>query len=275
MSLKSMAVPVDEIDTKLIRASPHPLRQDMGDIDSLCRSIDDIGLLEPLVVRAVGNYFEVVAGNRRLEACRRLKWRKIPCQIVELTDKEAFEVALAENLDRKTLDPLEEARAFKRYVSHAGWGGVSELSRKIRRSPAYVSKRIRLLSMKPEVLEKLFRRRKSPSLAEEILGLDPLKQSQIAEAVESGRMSTREVRQLVKVMESPPSWKKEEDKQRLVGRSIDQTIAAFRLALSRIDGVIAKLDKEWVEKEVLMQYRLSLHSQIDSLIHLRKKLVPI
>jgi len=270
-----MAVPVDEIDTKLIRASPHPLRQDMGDIDSLCRSIDDIGLLEPLVVRAVGNYFEVVAGNRRLEACRRLKWRKIPCQIVELTDKEAFEVALAENLDRKTLDPLEEARAFKRYVSHAGWGGVSELSRKIRRSPAYVSKRIRLLSMKPEVLEKLFRRRKSPSLAEEILGLDPLKQSQIAEAVESGRMSTREVRQLVKVMESPPSWKKEEDKQRLVGRSIDQTIAAFRLALSRIDGVIAKLDKEWVEKEVLMQYRLSLHSQIDSLIHLRKKLVPI
>ncbi|MCL4355241.1 MAG: ParB/RepB/Spo0J family partition protein [Nitrososphaerota archaeon] len=279
MSLRSLALPVDEISARLIKPSQDPLRQDLGDIESLCRSIEDVGLLQPIVVRSAGERFEVVAGNRRFEACRRLKWRRIPCQLVELTEKEAFEVALAENLERRTLDPLEEARAFQRYVSRAGWGGAAELSRRIRRSPAYISKRMRLLSIDPEALETLFRRRKGTALAEEMFMLGADQQRELAEEVERNPMSTREVRRLVKSIREAPSgavegswWKAQEDKQRLVARSIDQTISAFRLALSRIDVVIERLEKEWVEKEVLMQYRFSLHSQIDSLIHLRKKL---
>ncbi len=270
---------MDEIGIRQVRPSRDPLRQDLGDIESLCRSIEAVGLLQPIVVRSSGEHFEVVAGNRRLEACRRLGWRKIPCELVELTEKEAFEVALAENLDRRTLDPLEEARAFQSYVSRAGWGGTAELSRRIRRSPAYISKRIRLLSIDSEALEKLFRRRKSPTLAEEMFMLGPEQQRQLAEEVERHPVSTREVRRLVKSIreascgpEEGSRWKAQEAKQRLVTRSVDQTISAFRLALSRIDAVIEKLEKEWVEKEILMQYRLSLHSQIDSLIHLRKKL---
>ncbi len=130
------------------------------------------GLLQPIIVRPLDNFFDLVAGHRRLEACKKLRWRKIPCHVVELSDKAAFEVALTENLDRKTLDPLEEGRAFQKYVTMSGWGGLTELSKRIGLSPSYISKRIALLSLPEEVIDQILRNRKVPSLAEELLTLD-------------------------------------------------------------------------------------------------------
>jgi len=65
-------------------------------------------------------YFEVVAGNRRYCACKDLGWKKIACHILELDDKQAFEVSLIENIQRKTISPLDEATAFKDYASDFG-----------------------------------------------------------------------------------------------------------------------------------------------------------
>ena len=72
--------------------------------------------MQAIVVRSKDEYFEVVAGNRRLNACKLLGWRKIPCHIVELDDRGAFEVSLIENIQRQTLNPIDEANAFKKYV---------------------------------------------------------------------------------------------------------------------------------------------------------------
>jgi ParB family chromosome partitioning protein len=99
-------------------------------IDELASSIRQNGLLQPIIVRMQDNSFEIVAGNRRYNACKRLGWRKILCHVVELEDREAFEFALTENIQRRTLDPLEEAKAFKVYVQDFGWGGVSALAAK-------------------------------------------------------------------------------------------------------------------------------------------------
>lgn len=97
-------------------------------------SIQQKGLLEPIVVRPVEKAFEVVAGNRRFEACKKLGWRSIPCHVVELDDKEAFEVSILENVQRETLNPIEEGRAYRNYVDECGYGGESELARKIGKS---------------------------------------------------------------------------------------------------------------------------------------------
>ena len=91
--------------------------------------------------------FEVVAGNRRLEACKRLHWLKVPCLVRELSDKEAYEIGLIENIERETLTPIEEAKAFQMYVKEKGWGGVKALAEKIGRSEEYVSHKIALLSL--------------------------------------------------------------------------------------------------------------------------------
>ena len=284
MSVRFISLPVDEVDIKQIASSPQSLRSVEQDLDSLVESIARIGLLQPIVIRNNGEGFVVVAGNRRMAACKKLRWRKIPCYIVELSDKEAFEVSLIENIERKTLDPFEEAKAFQHYVKQTGWGGISELSSCIGRSPAYVSKRVRLLSLPPKVVEEIFRRRKNTSIAEELLTLDVDEQLQVARTLENTPMTIRDVRSLVQTIKRARSLAsddfsdyskpdKDDDKRRLSIRCIDQVTTALRLALSRMDSVLDKLDKEWVEREILMQYRFSLHGQIDSLIRLKKKMI--
>jgi ParB family transcriptional regulator, chromosome partitioning protein len=116
------------------------LRQNSGaDFPELINSIHEKGLLQPIIVRPKGDRFEVVAGNRRLEACRKLKHRKIKAMILEIDDKTAYEIAITENVQRRTLDPLEEAPAFKKYCDEYGWGSQSELARKIGKSQEFVS----------------------------------------------------------------------------------------------------------------------------------------
>ena len=101
-------------------------------ITELSKSIKEKGLLHFITVRAKGRGYEIVAGNRRYLACKMLGWRKIPCLIVELDDREAFEISLIENIQRRTINPIEEAHAFKNYTLDFGWGGVSDLQCKIR-----------------------------------------------------------------------------------------------------------------------------------------------
>ena len=102
------------IDILNIIKSPFPLRDDLSEIDALASSIKQKGLLQPILVRTKELY-EIVAGNRRYQACKSLGWRRIACHIADLNDKDAFEISLIENVQRKTLTALEEAHAFKRY----------------------------------------------------------------------------------------------------------------------------------------------------------------
>ena len=75
--------------------------------------------------------YEIVAGTRRYNACKMLGWRKILSHVVELDDKDAFEVSLIENIHSKNLNSIEEARAFQDYVTNYGWGGISELATRL------------------------------------------------------------------------------------------------------------------------------------------------
>jgi len=108
--------PIEDIDTSSIRPSTICLRSATTGIEELSQSIKTVGLLQPLVVRNRNDSFEIVAGNRRYHACRKLGWRKISCHIVELDDKTAYEVSMIENLQRYTLSPLEEGIAFRKYI---------------------------------------------------------------------------------------------------------------------------------------------------------------
>jgi len=141
---------VEQIEMKMIRPSQFAVRdkfQKMTNEDeTLHISIREHDLLQPILIRPISHGFEIVAGHRRFHACRSLRWRFIPCKIREMSDKQAYEIQLTENMQRKAMDPVEEAEAFRRYVMDFGWGGVSELAQKIGKSEEYVSHRIQLLS---------------------------------------------------------------------------------------------------------------------------------
>jgi len=84
-------------------------------MDDLVRSIKVRGLLQPIIVRAKEGHYQIVTGKRRHHTCTTLGWRKIVYHVVELNDKEAFEVSLIENIymQRENLEPTEEVYAFK------------------------------------------------------------------------------------------------------------------------------------------------------------------
>ena len=141
------------------------LRYNVSDIKDLAISIQQKGLLQPILVRTVQGYFEIVAGNRRFHACKALGWKRITCHVIELDDRQAFEVSLIENLQRKTLNALDEASLQSLRV---GGAGVSELAFRVGKNVSYITKRIKLLNLPPDVLDSITNHVLDISIAEEL-----------------------------------------------------------------------------------------------------------
>ena len=125
---------IEPIELNMIRPSKFAVRHSPSTNDPeillLKTSILQHGLLQPIVIRPLDNGFELVAGHRRFTACKSLRWRFISCKIRDMSDKQAYEIQLTENIQRKSMDPIEEAESYQKYVNEFGWGGISELSKK-------------------------------------------------------------------------------------------------------------------------------------------------
>src|SRR5437773_4413876 len=109
-------VPIDLIDP-----NPDQPRQVMGDLSELIASIADKGIIEPLVVRARGGRFQIVAGERRYQASVQAGLRELPAVIRDADETEMLELALIENLQRKDLTPLEESEALQGLAERCGY----------------------------------------------------------------------------------------------------------------------------------------------------------
>src|SRR5579862_9921692 len=89
---------VEPIALRNLKPFRFTVREQVGRIEELMDSIRRVGLLQPIIVRPVPGFFEVVAGHRRLEACRRLRWKQIPAIVKDLSDRAAYEVCICENV---------------------------------------------------------------------------------------------------------------------------------------------------------------------------------
>lgn len=277
---------MEDLKIKQLHASTYNPRVNLGKLDELILSINENCLLQPLVVRPRENHYEVIAGNRRLEACRQLGYRKIPCHIVDFNDKEALEVSLAENIQRRSLHPLEEAAAFKKYVEDYGYGGITELAKKISKSQAYVSKRLMLLNLPEDLRKEISVSHVSPSVVEELFSLKDIEQIQkLGKIIVSQHMTSNETRSLVKMIKNQTSHedidltysedladKLDDDSKRVSYRTFRKATVILRTALIGIDDVIGDIDQNWMLRELMMEHRRAIHDLISSLIKARKKL---
>ena len=260
----------------------------MGPLDELAVSIGEKGLLEPIVVRFVLGGFEVVAGNRRLEACKMLGMRSIPCHIVDLDDREAFEVSLVENIQHETMNPFDEARAFKKYADDFGYGGISQLAEKIGMSQAYISNRIRLLALPKGVRDDVIRRRISPSVAQELVSLAEGETDEIVEIIRERRLTMREVRRIVRRHRERPAGRPGEAsssdldarapdiaelRAQTASKAISRAVASMRVDSYRLGEIIDDVADQWMLTETLLPCREALNEQIDNLLRFRKKLL--
>ena len=283
MKANPLAGFLESVEVRMIRPPRVVLRSDNGPIKGLMLSIRDKGLLEPIIVRPAENGFEVVAGMRRFEACKKLGWRRLPAHVVELDDREAFEVSLLENIQRETLNPIEEARAFRNYVEEFGYWGETELARRIGKSQEYVSRRIGLLSLPQRVQDEIMRRRIAPSVAQELTMLNDDDAEEMAEEIGSEGLSLREVRRIIRRKQAGERSASEqsfllgdneatERRVRRISRELNIAVASLGGAVVRLGEVADGLEDEWLVRDSIFVCRDNIREQIDSLTKLRRKI---
>lgn len=270
---------IEHVDVKKIRPSPDQLRLKLEKLDELASSIQKHGLLQPIVIRPKGNFFEVVAGNRRFAAVCSLKLRKIGCHIMDMTDQEAYEVSIVENLQQHSMNPIEVATVFKKYSEDYGWGGISQLASRIGKSQEFVSQRLRLLKFPKKLQDEIISQRISVSTALELLPLDAQKIEALTDFAINNKLTKNEVREIVKKNRKYKSRKEEkqndftyEKQVHFIQKSLTKSISALKVNLLNFDDVIDDVD-DWILKEILMQYRQIIHGDIDTFLKLRTKLI--
>lgn len=274
---------IEQIEMKMIRPSSFAVRDKFQkyceDDESLIISIREHGLIQPILIRPLSHGFEIVAGHRRYQACKSLRWRFIPCKIREMTNKQAFEIQLSENIQRKSMDPIEEAEAFRRYVIDFGWGGMSDLAKKIGKSEEYVSHRIQLLKLSEEIKKKIVSNMLNVSKAIEISTIPIEKQSQIVGEIIENNLSVKRIRELKMILRDNIS----EDYSNIgltngnnyLSKSLKITKKAslsLKVTLARIDNLIEEsqisIEPEQRTEVInfLMELRIRIHELIDDTI---------
>ncbi|HZB80605.1 MAG TPA: ParB/RepB/Spo0J family partition protein [Nitrososphaera sp.] len=275
---------VEQIEMKMIRPSQFSIRDKFQrndcDFETLVNSIREHGLLQPILIRPLEHGFEIVAGHRRFQACRTLRWRFITAKIRELSDKQTYEIQLTENIQRKSMDPIEEAEAFRRYVIDFGWGGVGELAKKIGKSEEYVSHRMQLLKLPDEIKHKIVNSSLKVSQAIEIVQVPYDKQQKIATEIINNNLTVRQIRELKMTLKEEERFNKiiistkDESRSSAIAKKASLTL---KITLARLDNLINEVHTT-IEPEqraeiinLLMELRLGVHSLIDESIRFKNK----
>ena len=161
-----------EIDIQLIKDSRFQPRQNYAEagLDELVASIKEKGILLPLVVRKVESGFEVIAGERRLRAARKVGLKKVPVVVREASDQEAFILAIIENVQREDLNPVEKAKSYQRLVEEFDFS-QEEIAKTVGKDRVTISNLLRLLKLPLEIQQGLFENKISEGHARALLSV--------------------------------------------------------------------------------------------------------
>ena len=205
------ALPVNEVDPALVDPNPWQPRSvvDDGALAELTASLGEHGLLQPIVVRARSDRSQLIAGQRRLAAARRLGWAKLPVRVLDVDDRQMSEIAIVENLQRRDLDALEKAVSFKTYL--AAWGCTQdELAKRLSIDRSSVTNLIRLLELPEGVQQRLRAGEISMGHARALLPLgDEHEQVKLAQRIVTEGLSVRaiegQVQEILRADEDDPA----------------------------------------------------------------------
>ncbi len=145
-----------ELPIDIIKQNPHQPRKafDQDEQAALSASIRTVGVLQPLVVRAVGDQYQLIAGERRLRAAQDAGLSSVPVRLVDFNDQTAFEATLIENIHRADLNPIEKAQGFKEYLDRFALNH-EQLAQRLGLARSTITNLVNLLELAPEVQEGL------------------------------------------------------------------------------------------------------------------------
>ena len=181
-----------KISVARVKPNPFQPRKIMGEneITELSQSIKELGVLQPILVRQVGDAYELIAGERRLRAAQRAGLTEIPAMVVETQPLTQQIIALVENIQRKNLSAIEEAVCLQDIISKTGWS-QTELSRRTGRSQASIANKLRLLRLDQSVQDLVISGKLGERQARSLLSLSVEEQRLLAQKAIDEDLSAR------------------------------------------------------------------------------------
>lgn len=193
---------VDQIDPNPFQPRRHFKPEDIA---ALADSLRQHGMLQPILVRPVGERYQLIAGERRLRAGIEAHLHEIPARVLELDDQRVCELAIVENLQREDLNAIEKANAFRNYLNTFG-GTQDELAERLGLHRSTVSNLLRLLDLPEDYQQAVLAEKISPGHAKALLGLDDDQARREAfERVLNENLSVRQTEALVRDGEPSPA----------------------------------------------------------------------
>lgn len=208
--IKEVKVPADTM-MKISDIEPNrdqPRKSfDKEALEELADSIKQFGIIQPIVVQKKDDYYEIIAGERRWRAAKLAKIKEVPVIIKEYSKQEVMEIALIENIQRRDLNPIEEALAYKSLIDEYHLK-QDELAKRVSKSRAAIANSMRLLRLVDEVQEMLINEEISMGHARALLALDQEDlQLEAAKTIIERGLSVRDTEKLVKSILNPKQVK--------------------------------------------------------------------
>jgi ParB family chromosome partitioning protein len=238
------------VQTDQIKPNPYQPREDFSpdNLEELTQSIKEKGMIQPLLVRRKGEYFELIAGERRLRAANLLNIKEIPVIIKDVDDRDSLEISLIENIQRQGLNPIEEARAY-RYLMEKFKVTQEKISEVLGKARVSVTNILRLLKLPQEIQEEIKKGRLSFAHGRALLELeDANQQRRFAQEIISKGLSVRELENLIK-MHRPRRMK------RKIGEAYrEPALAVLEEELQHILATKVKISKRKKRGHILIDF---------------------
>ncbi len=203
-----------EVDINKVQPDKTQPRKSFNDdtLEELALSIKNVGIISPIIVKKKGNFYEIISGERRFRAAKKLKLKNIPIIIKEYDDLTSLEVSLIENIQRENLNPIEEALTYKVFQEKFNLN-QEQIAEKVGKNRATIANAIRLLKLDNRVQNFVVELRLSQGHARALLPIEDMDmQFELAEKIIEEQLSVRQTEELIKKLLEE---KKQEEKTKI------------------------------------------------------------
>lgn len=229
---------------------------DEDELQELSDSIKIHGVLFPILVVNRGDYYEIVAGERRWRAAKMAGLKEVPVIIRDYTDKQIAEISLIENIQRTDLNPIEEAKAYRDLIDKYNYK-QDELAERVSKSRTAIANTMRLLKLADSVQEMIVDDLISAGHARALLAIDNTdEQYELAQRVMDEKLSVRDIEKIVKDRNKPKIQKKKNEKQEALYRDIEEKLKAnigTKVTITAKGDSVGKIEIEFYNQDDLQK----------------------
>lgn len=255
------AVNENEVDIDLIVANPDQPRTNFKkeDLEELSESIKKNGLLQPILVRDMGGTYQIIAGERRWQACKLIGMKKVPVRIKEADDDETIILALIENIQRSDLNPIEEAYGYRRMMER-GKMTQSEVAQAVSKGRTTITNALRLLELPEDAQQLLYEEKITAGHARAILSIPSVEgRKKLTEKLVDEKLSVRDAERIAKQLSGKKEKKPTESTQapksyKTVARALSDSLGTeVKIKSSRGNNKIEVAFKDEADLERLFR----------------------